>query len=133
MYLWVGVSIRPKHGWDRLSTCLGHRDARDTLNNTGLFHERRVELGGNAAYDCTVIAWKTRARWVGGSGTPEMVGCVGQKVDFRFIKEGRLATVSLRKNDFVEQLNGRVVSPFTLAFMYEFIEACTVLANQVTR
>jgi hypothetical protein len=52
----VGCAVRSEHRRDGLPTSLGHRDARNTLNDARLFHERGIKLRWDAANHGTIVA-----------------------------------------------------------------------------
>jgi hypothetical protein len=47
----VGVAVWSQHRRYRLAASLVHWDAWDALDDAGLFHERGIELRGDAADD----------------------------------------------------------------------------------
>lgn len=59
-----------------------------------------------------------------------MIRRVRQEVDPRFVEERRFSAIALRKNDFVEELDGGVVRAFALTLMNELIESCSMLVNR---
>lgn len=132
MDLSVGVAIGSQHRWNRLTTRLRHRDAWDALDDAWLFHERGIELRGDAADDRTVVAWEAGVGWVRGGRAPEVVACVGEEVGLGPGEEGGFTAVSLCKDDFVEELDRRVICALTFAFVDEFIETlCLLQGRQV--
>lgn len=105
----IGYAIRSQHRRYRLAPSLGHRDAWDTLNDTRLFHERRIKLRWDPANNSAVVAREARVGWSGGCGAPEVIGGVGEEVDLGLVEERRSAAIALCKDDFVEQFYGGVV------------------------
>jgi hypothetical protein len=129
MKLGIGTAIGSQHRRNGLATRLGHRDSWNSLNNARFLHERRIELGRNAADYSTVIAWETRIWWIGGCSTPEVIRGVGQEVNFSFVEERGFAAIALRKNDFVKKFDRGVIHSLALTLVDEFVEPCLELAK----
>lgn len=85
MELWGAV--RAEHGRNGFAAGFCHRDAWHALDDAWLFHERWVELRGDAADDSAIVAGEAGVGWGGGCGAPEMIGGVGEEVNFGLVEE----------------------------------------------
>lgn len=132
-------AVGTKHRRDRFSSRFRHGYARDALDDARFLHKSRIEFGGNCRLvserliawherlttgdDLTVITWESRIRRGCRSCAPEVIAIIREEINFRFVEKGRLSSISLRENDFVEQFDGGVIRPCAFSFVNKLVES----------